>query len=295
MENKISAQLDDLNRKISIFQSRNEQLDLEKSNMPESDWTKSYKYWSQWEDIEELMKSKVIMEEKMNDSYSNHAYNGHLYDRNEERLFFSKSENEKLNICQYHYKIGQYLIQEGNIISAIEQFTTVISYYEYCFPDDIGEQHQLDELQISSFLYLSQCFLNVNNHRKAINYADRVIAKDSRNSLAYYYRAKCYRLIDEYEKSHQDFDICLPLLSGKLKDIAEQEYQKLLQQEIQSEFHERQMMLKAFSHSSSTNMYTNNSISTIPLSSEFTDVNRCLTIFDMDRPLEPIPYKLFEK
>ena len=208
--------LDRLQLKLSQTEYDNQQLDQEKAALPISDWTGNYKYWSKWEDLDEIKQLKQQEEEKINEIYNRTAYEGHVYNHSIEQEFFSKPETEKLNACMHYYNFGNYMLSEGDVENALIHYHTAISYYEYCFPTAITDQEKLDNMRLSCYIQLCHCYTYKQECRKAIDYGTRVINNDSSNNndtkiLAYYYRSRAYRLFDEYDLAEADIHTAISL------------------------------------------------------------------------------------
>ena len=233
-----SKKLNDLKCLVQQVQKSNENLFVSKEEMKSdplvaSDWTKLYKYWSKWEDVEEILEKQQTEEKKIIELSSRPAFQGHLHDHSNERQFFVKPENEKMKYCEDHRYLGNYLYKEGNISDAIEQYKLALSYYDYCFPDTAIDRDCLDTVRQACYCNLSLCYYHQNEIRLAIDYASRSITncerKYSNNDFnqesnteytttdrlslikAYYRRACAFRELDEYELASNDLILALKL------------------------------------------------------------------------------------
>lgn len=164
-----------------------------------SDWTKAYGYWSNWEDVEELMEEKNKNEKNLLDQVKNvNSDMGHYHDHSIERTMFAKPENEKYSYCERHRAIGNYLYSEGLIPKAAEQYQIALSYYEYCFPDSGEMQAELDSVRQVCLCNISLCYYRMGLLREAVISATQVITENPIHAKAYFRRAQAYRALDEY-------------------------------------------------------------------------------------------------
>lgn len=76
-----------------------------------------------------------------------------------ERKIFELPEKEKFIYCERHRKMGNYLVTEGLLPKAAEQFQIALSYYEYCFPEDEELAHQLKIIRHASLNNLALCHI----------------------------------------------------------------------------------------------------------------------------------------
>jgi tetratricopeptide (TPR) repeat protein len=165
-----------------------------------SDWTRSYAFWSDWEDAEELRHEKDREEERFRKMVAEQQadFLGHSHDHSEERKFFELPEPEKMSYCERHRIQGNYLFKEGVYPKAAEQYQLALSYYEYCFPDDDFLQKELDDLRRVCLCNISLCFYRMGYWRHAIQAATQVLQEDKNHCKALYRRAQAYRALDEY-------------------------------------------------------------------------------------------------
>lgn len=168
------------------------------------DWTKVYTYWKDWDDVEELKETKAKEEENLRELSNRPDFMGHYHDHSEERKIFELPEDEKLALCERHRALGNHLYLEGLLPKAAEQYQTAMSYYEYCFPDDVDMQVHLEELRHACLCNISLCYLRMGNLREAVESATHVIEENPKAAKAYYRRARAYRMLDEYENAEQD-------------------------------------------------------------------------------------------
>jgi tetratricopeptide (TPR) repeat protein len=182
------------------FQLNKQQPKLQQTR----DWTKNYAYFSKFDDIEELQEKKRNEEEYLQNLMSRPDIFSHNHDHTEERALFHKPEREKLEFCENHRSLGNYLFEEGMFNNAAEQYKIALSYYEYCFPDEEEDQAHLDQVRYACLCNISLCYYKLNLYREAVEAANNAISENSTVSKAFYRRAQAYRALDEYENARAD-------------------------------------------------------------------------------------------
>lgn len=200
-----------------------------------SSWTECYKYWSEWEDVEEL-RGQVKQEESRLESLVEHEMNpmGHCHSHSEERKMFELPEKEKMEFCERHRLLGNYLYREGIVPKAAEQYKLALSFYDYCFPEDISEQHHLDELRHAAQCNISLCYRHMGYFNEALDMANQAI-RDSKNQShisdasegkAYFRRAEAHHCLDNYDLADEDLRSALRYLP---EDVAIKREMKAVQ------------------------------------------------------------------
>jgi hypothetical protein len=222
------SKIDEINKKIqSIEVGGNKNMPLAPERTNEFwDWSKSYEKWSDWNKLEDLQDRKHEEESKLTSLYEKQEAFAHNHDHTIERQFFTLPETEKFQACRRHFRLGEYLLQEGMYHKALEQFQIMIAYYEYCFPDETNEcekhfQPILDVIREESYIYSAVAYIMSHEYRKAIESVNFILRDKShgkvhwdtkqilaeyvdtspidRNDRALLQRAVAYRLLDEYE------------------------------------------------------------------------------------------------
>lgn len=284
--------LEKLHIKAIETKDKNEQLVKELASSKDADWTKSYTYWSKWEDLEEINDIKAAEEEKLSKLESEGSFAGHTHDHKAERVFFQKPENEKMVFCEKHRVLGNYLFDEGNIPLAIEQYKIATSYYEYCFPETLEDQENLDNVKYACHNNLSLCYHRLGQNRLAIESATIVILHMPKNAKAYYRRAIAYRALDEYQNARVDLCHAIELCPNdtvvltELASLRKQEQRALMKErEIQSQAFHLNVIGPSERLESSQSKNEVETVSAVR-------PNLYLSILDLNRPLEPIPCDL---
>lgn len=200
---EVQKRLGEINLRISQQQQRQEHVVVPcktLSTEKQWDWTKTYRGWEDWNDLDELQRQKSVEESKMESLIDKKDALGHVHDHSKEREFFQLREEEKSKICESYRRMGNYLFAEGSFDRAAEMFRVAIGYYEYCFPEESERQTELDNLRCTSLCNLALCYLKLGSPRKAIEVATTVISETGNAyPKAYYRRGQAYRLLDEYE------------------------------------------------------------------------------------------------
>lgn len=193
--------LEEINMRIRQQQERQERLmPSQISKEKQWDWTKSYRGWEDWTDLDELHRQKSMEESKVESLIDKKDALGHVHDHSKEREFFQMKEEDKFKVCESYRKMGNYLFAEGSFDRAAELFRVAIGYYEYCFPDESERQTELDSLRFASLCNLALCYLKLRLPRKAIEVATTVISETGDTYPKAYYRlGQAYRLLDDYE------------------------------------------------------------------------------------------------
>lgn len=212
---------------IEQCSARNKILDGQSGSREKGDWTQSYSYWSQWEDVEELTTKKVVEEENYFKLMSRSSdFMGHTHDHGKERQIFYLPEEEKLAFCEKHRMKGNFLFYEGIYPKAAEQYQIALSYYEYCFPETEEAQQHIDNIRHACWCNISLCYYRMGEYRRAIESASNVIKEDAQSIKAYYRRAQAYRGLDEFSSAAEDIKRAIELSPNA--DVALQREQKAL-------------------------------------------------------------------
>jgi tetratricopeptide (TPR) repeat protein len=215
------VELEALIEKCSV---QNDKLESQASASAKSDWTQSYSYWSQWEDVEELHKAKEVEEENFSKLLSRSAdFMGHTHDHAKERNIFYLPEAEKMIICERHRRKGNFLFYEGIYPKAAEQYQIALSYYEYCFPEKEEDQIHIESIRHACLCNISLCCIKMGEYRRAVESASHVIKEDVLNSKAYFRRAQGYRGLEEFALASEDLS-----KSAELSPLGDREIQREL-------------------------------------------------------------------
>lgn len=249
----------------------------------DSDWTESYKFWNKWTDTEDIVEKRKTEEQKLEDLMTRPDFMGHYHDHSEERLFFEKSEKEKMNYCERHRHIGNYLYQEGFLPKAAEQYQIALSYYEYCFPGDSSEQQSLDGLRHACLCNISLCYFKLGYYRKAIESASHVIDEDMNNPKACFRRAVAYRALDEYKEAERDLRRALTINPGD--KVVLLELQSLNKQKVYSLGVDKQIAVRMLSEPTKE---LPRSGSAEMASTEKSNGSTYYDVLDFTKPLEPV-------
>jgi tetratricopeptide (TPR) repeat protein len=193
---------------------------------PTEDWTSAYEKWERWNTVEALSdvarseEDRVSSLERRAKSASTFS---HMHDHSEERKIFEMPEEDKMQFCEAHRAKGNYLVHEGLLPKAVEQYQIALSYYSYCFPEGEEKTNELNALRVVCLCNLSLCYFRMGYLRNAIESASTALQENNRCAKALYYRAKAYRELDEYEPALNDlkaaFEI-MPADTAITKEIA---------------------------------------------------------------------------
>ena len=209
-----------LNQTITNFNRKEE---IQYSNYNSNDWTKTYKFWDSWEDVEEIKEELNHEENRLNDlknecmgqinNNERPSFLNHRHEHSEERRIFEMTDKEKIKICKNKHLIGNYLFRQGLYSKAAEQYQLAVSLYEYCFPHNDSEQQILDELKQICLCNMSLCYIKMGSgyYRQAIDYALRVLSDRPSLKLknkANFRLAQAYRLLDEYDEAIKYLNEC---------------------------------------------------------------------------------------
>lgn len=168
------------------------------------DWTAVYRQWDAWTDVEELEEDLEKSREELSSIENRPSFKSHRHEHSEERRIFEMAEHEKIETCEKHRRLGNFLFREGILDKAAEQYQVAVNLYEYCFPNSDKDQQALDLIRQHCVCNLSLCFQRLGDMRKAAEMASKVINENGKNAKAFYRRAQAYRLLDEYELAAQD-------------------------------------------------------------------------------------------
>jgi len=215
-------------------------------------WEKSYEYWSKWKEPEEEEEEEEKDTQETENSTEENIC-GHTYDHQDEKDFYTKTEEEKLKICENSFKLGSYFLNEGNFAEAIYYFRLVSLRYEYCFPPWETDQDTLDQLRLLSYQHLAFLYIQVDELRWAIDAASRLLDLNTDSMEGYLYRAQAHRRLDEYEKAQEDLDNAIRLQPDSAPVIHEVE---LLERQQQLSLHLEKDMSSNMFH---TNKQSNKS------------------------------------
>ena len=195
--------------KIASLSSSSSQSHLK--DTPPSDWTKVYSFWDKYSDEDN---SSIVKPTDTPDDAagSNLKFDkedlastlGHNHDHSNERQLFVKPESEKFQLCEDNYLIAKQLYNEGNWISSIEHYKLSLSYFEYCFPDEINLQERLSFIRIESMCSLGSCYNNQGSYSEATEILTRLLNEKPGNILALLRRSQAYRNRDLYDKARED-------------------------------------------------------------------------------------------
>lgn len=258
----------DNNDKVQIAQSSRRIVDLtqavsrveqhqqshSQSSASPRDWTGTYKYWNDWEDVEELQ-AEVTSEELRLEALLEKNTNpmGHCHSHTEERRMFEQPEEDKMAFCERHRLLGNYLYSEGVLPKAAEQYKTALSYYDYCFPEDSGEQQRLEEVRHAAQCNLSLCLRQMGYGKEALEMASQAVrdSQDRRRHFppqvvgkALYRRAQAYRLLDEFDLSVVDLRAAAGLVEEKEAAAVARELQNVQLQKREYEENSKVMARK---------------------------------------------------
>lgn len=200
----------------------------------QNDWTRIYDYCDKWEDLDELKELSLQEKEKMKMLESGSNLLGHCNDHGIERELFEKSEKEKMQLCERHHMLGNYLFNEGLLPKAAENYHIALSYYEYCFPEASDDQNKLDMIKVICLCNLALCEITLGSPRQAlasINQAIHLIEADAAaqatnysvecKAKAYYRRYTAHKSLHDYEQAQDDLQHAISLLPGNATLIAE--------------------------------------------------------------------------
>jgi hypothetical protein len=189
------TKIDKINERI---QTSSDRQATSKSSDPK-DWTRSYEFWSRYDDVEDLQDKKSVAETQLGTLLDQApGLMDHYHDHSDERKIFELPEPEKLTICAHHREMGNFLFDEGLFPKAAEQYQIALSYYEYCFPENPKDTAALDDMRHACLCNISMCYYRLGHLRKAIESASHVLAEDSRSVKALCRRAQAYLALDEY-------------------------------------------------------------------------------------------------
>lgn len=190
--------LEMINQRLQKIASSEDSHELEKAK-DSADWTKSYQVWGQWNEKELLTEIKSSEEAKLETLKAQADNMGHVHDHTDERDFFQLPEHLKFQTFLDYRSLGNYLVWEGNYIEAITAYETALGYYEYCFPEEVEKQQELDNIRIVCFCNVALCYIRTNQYREAIEACSNAICESKgQNPKAFFRRAQAYRFLDEY-------------------------------------------------------------------------------------------------
>ena len=292
-QDRQTYQLNEAKRRVEEAAAEEFAVQNKQDKLPprgESDWTEAYKYWDGWADLDDISEKRKTEQSKLEEIMSRPDFMGHYHDHSEERKFFEKAESEKMDFCERHRCIGNYLYTEGMLPKAAEQYQIALSYYEYCFPGKIEDQKYLDDLRHACLCNISSCFYRMGYFRKAIESASHVICEDHANVKAYYRRAVAYRALDEYSNAEKDLNRAQELNPQDSAIIKEKK--ALLNQRSRSITAEHEMAGKMLSNTvakvvtEKVDSYASECIYQKPSLQD--NCTSYFAVFSSEKPLEPI-------
>jgi tetratricopeptide (TPR) repeat protein len=175
-----------------------------KKEVAMGDWTATYKQWNEWEDVDELKEDLDTKSEQLDGLTNRPSFRDHRHEHSEERRIFELPEHEKIETCERHRMLGNFLFREGLFGKAAEQYQLAMSMYEYCFPESDGDQQSLDAIRQACTCNISWCYQLMGDGRKAVEMASKVVTENPSNAKAFFRRAQGYRLLDLFDESAAD-------------------------------------------------------------------------------------------
>jgi tetratricopeptide (TPR) repeat protein len=283
-QQEISAnKLVELEAIIDKCNVKNQKLDSAKAT-DKSDWTQSYSYWSQWEDVEDLTQKKETEEENFTKLLSRSTdFMGHTHDHAKERNIFYLPEKEKLTICENHRQKGNFLFYEGIYPKAAEQYQIALSYYEYCFPESDEAEAAVESVRHACLCNISLCYYKMKEYRQAVECASNVIKEDATNGKAYFWRAQAYRGMEEFELAADDLKKALQLCPVSDSSINREQHALSMQRQLTQKKEQvlAQAMLGVSPGVDATSANTSNG-------SSGNQNEYWVPLIDVEQPLEPV-------
>lgn len=137
---------------------------------------------------------------------------------------------EKINYANKLKEEGNEFFKQSNYSKALSKYTKIFAYIHGLKSPEMGMESMLpaaqgnkpnqpsdsqssaiDNLLNSTNSNISACYLKLNEPRKAIQYAEKVIQKDPNNSKALFRRGCAYLACNELDKSESDLQAALKL------------------------------------------------------------------------------------
>lgn len=173
---------------------------LSKLSSTSKDWTHIYELSEKYVDLSDLEVSKAMAEKKL-EVLQGHTCDPleHTHDHKTEREFFDLAEPMKLAKCRQQKSIADLMVNEGSHDRAVSYFRTVLSFCDYCFPDDETSLQCLSVLRSSCFQGLSLSLLLIGEYRECIEAASMALLEVNMAGIVYLYRALAFKALQDYE------------------------------------------------------------------------------------------------
>lgn len=94
---------------------------------------------------------------------------GCSHDHAAERRVFEMPRSAQLACCAVYRRTGNLYFSEGSYDRALERYQRALTYYEYAFADDAGQQLALHRVRLSCLLNSASCHLRLRRPEDAIS------------------------------------------------------------------------------------------------------------------------------
>lgn len=94
---------------------------------------------------------------------------GCSHDHAAERRVFEMPRSSQLACCAVYRRTGNMYFSEGAYDRALERYQRALTYYEYAFADDAGQQLALHRVRLSCLLNAASCHLRLRRPEDAIS------------------------------------------------------------------------------------------------------------------------------
>ncbi|CAE7456030.1 Ppid [Symbiodinium microadriaticum] len=163
----------------------------------------------------------------------------------EDHDFRKLKKADRMRLVVKNKEEGTELFKGGNIRPAAARYQKALTHAAKFFdlsPEDIEEVNQV---KLSIFLNLAQCYLKLENWENAIRYSTDALGISSTSSKAYFRRAAAYEAKKDYDKALEDLKLAsqhAPEDKAILKSV--ERVKRFIQKEKEKE---KKMWGKAFS------------------------------------------------
>lgn len=148
-----------------------------------SDWTRSYKLYDKFVDIEELESQKSSIEQQISSLKEYHSnFLGHSHDHRKEKEIFDLSNDEKVALSERYLVLAMSKEKEACILMALQLYKIALSYSDYIFPETDLEAFKLRMIRYAVLINLGNICCSMKHVSEARHYAESSLKETNEKS-----------------------------------------------------------------------------------------------------------------